>query len=79
MGFITWRDVGFRLPGIDRKVDLGDIEKDGYDEADKRRKLVSLWEERNGDDATYGVMITAMVKAGKVDEATKVCKLLCTG
>ena len=79
MGFISWRDVGPRLPGVDRKVDLSDIQKDGHDESDKRRRLVSLWEERNGDTATYDVMLTAMVLAGKVDEATRVCQLLNTG
>ena len=79
MSFISWRDVGPRLPGIDRKVDLSDIQINGHDEADRRRKLISLWEERNAYNATYDVMLTAMVRAGKVDEATKVCELLNTG
>ena len=74
MGFISWRDVGSCMHGVDGKVDLDDIDKDG--EAYKRRILVNLWEERNRDDATYDALIKAMTKAGKMDEATKVCKLL---
>ena len=79
MGFIPWRDVGPCLPGIDMNVDLSDIQRDGHDEADRRRKLIRLWEERNAYNATYDVMLTAMVRAGKVDQATKVCQLLKTG
>ena len=77
-GFISWRDVGPRLHDIGN-VDLSDIQKDGHDEADRRWRLVSLWEERNGDAATYDVMLTAMVRQRKVDQATKVCQLLKTG
>ena len=81
-GFISWRRVGPRLSKIndsDNKQDMNDIEINGKDEADKRRKLITLWEERNGNDATYDDLITAMLKAGKKDEATKVCKLLKSG
>ena len=81
-GFISWRQVGPRLSKIndsDNKQDMNDIEINGKDEADKRRKLITLWEERNGNDATYDDLITAMLKAGKKDEATKVCKLLKSG
>ena len=59
-----------------RLSDINAIDRDGKYEADKRRLLVDLWEERCGDDATYDAMITAMLKAGKMNEATNLCKLL---
>ena len=77
--FISWREVGPCLPEINLSVDLEGIDRDGYNEAGKRWMLVNLWEERNGDDATYHVMITSMERARKRDETTKVCKLLQSG
>ena len=53
-----------------------DIEKDGFDEVKRRQKLIDMWAEKNGDEATYDQMVTAMIKAEKINEATKVCKLL---
>ena len=73
--FISWQDVGPHLPDIS-KDDVEDVHKDGFDQTDRRRRLMSLWEERNGEDATYDAMITAMTKARKNDEAERVCKLL---
>ena len=49
--FISWDDVGPYLDKITRR-DIKDIDRDGKYEADKRRLLVDLWEERCGDDAT---------------------------
>ena len=72
--FISWESVGPYLK-VSRRA-LRDIDRDGYNEAGRRRLLVDLWYEECGDDATYDAIITAMLKAGKKDEATKVCKLL---
>ena len=74
----SWKEVGDYLPRIER-TDVNDIDCDGADQKDKRRRLLDLWEKRNGDGATYDVMITAMLKAGKKEEATKVCVLLQAG
>ena len=76
--FISWRDVGPYLSEIDR-VHLDDIQREGDDERDRRRRLLNKWEDRNGDDATYDNMIFAMLRAGKKDDATKVCKRLKPG
>lgn len=73
--FITWKEVGIHLPEIER-LDIDDIDKDGTDENDKRRKLIDEWVERNAEAATYEAMITAMLKARKVNSATKLCKIL---
>ena len=73
--FVSWRDVGPCLFGIKIR-DITDIDHDGYNEQDRRRKLLNLWVERNGSDATYSAIITAMLKAKKLDEAEKVRKLI---
>ena len=71
----SWREVGIHLKHIS-SIDIRDIDRDGFDEADKRRRLLNLWEERNGQDATYNSMIKAMLSAGKRAEADKVSNLL---
>ena len=67
--------MGSRLKEI-KESDIEDIDKDGKDQNDKRRMLLDRWKERNGCDATYGAMISAMMKEQKRDEAEKVCRLL---
>ena len=73
--FIAWDKVGPRLKEINRD-DITGIDKDGHDEGDKRSKLLYLWVERNGEDATYDQMITAMLGAKNKSNAEAVCKLL---
>ena len=72
--FISWDSVGPYLKGVTRQ-DMKDIRHDGQYQQDKRGMLIDKWEE-TGSEATYGAMITAMVKARKRSEAEKVCKLL---
>ena len=72
--FISWESVGRHLPNITRRH-IRDIGRDGRDQNSRRRLLLDLWEEKNGDGATYDVMITAMLKAGEKAEATRVCAL----
>ena len=75
---ISWREVGLRLREITRG-DIHDIDRDGYDGPEKRSKMVDLWVVRNGSNATYHAMITAMLKARKRGEAESVCRLLAPG
>ena len=53
-----------------------DIDRDGYDQQDKRQRLLRMWKTRNGSDATYGALIRPMLKERKKDEAESICKLL---
>ena len=72
---ISWREVGPRLKGIS-SIDIRKIDVDGHNEADQRRMLLDLWQERNGQDDTYNSMIKAMLSAGKNAEAGKVSNFL---
>ena len=71
--FISWQEVGAYLKL--GQTGLNDIREDGSSASDKRRRLIDLWEQKNGDDATYDVMITAMLRAEQKSEATEVCQL----
>ena len=72
---LSWEEVGQHLPGVSRQ-DIRDIDKDGHEQMDKRRRLLDMWKERNGSNATYIAMITAMLKAQKREEAEAICRLL---
>ena len=74
---IPWRDVGEYLLG--RGPEFTDINRDCYNEADKRRLMLNKWKEAKGDDATYDKLIEALVKAGKTNEASRVCCLITPG
>ena len=74
--FISWDVVGPRLPRITHQ-DINDINRDVHaDQSAKRRKLWQLWQSRMADKATYRSLIIAMLQEERVEQATKVCKLL---
>ena len=75
--FIDWRVVGPALPEIDtQKVENIDIEVTGNNELLKARKLLQVFHQRNADDATYEVLIKAMLSKALDENAAKVFKLL---
>ena len=73
--FIPWRDVGEFLPEIESHH-IDDTAMEGVNESDRRRVFINKWVDLNGDDATYGVMIIALLKGKKRNDATKVCRML---
>ena len=73
--FIDWQKVGPWLENVGRQA-VEDIDHEGYDQDDKRAKLMDLWEKRNGGSATYDQLITAMLKAKNRSNAEAVCKML---
>ena len=70
---IDWRAVGQYLLTT---VELSDIDIEGHNEGLKRMKMLNKWKEKNSFMATYYLLIEAMLKAGKGDQASGVCKLL---
>ena len=74
--FIQWRVVGPLLPEI-TNGDISDIDIDVKGgENLKRRELLARFHQRNGDGATYAVLIKAMLSKKLGDDATRVFKLL---
>ena len=73
--FISVQEVGCHLPNINI-VALEDFEKNYSEESRRRTALLRLWVESNGDGATYDSLITAMITAEKIQQATNVCRML---
>ena len=61
------------------RVDRTRVESDGRNESQRIQKMLETWQDRNGYAATFDKLITAMLEAGEVGQATDVCKLLNPG
>ena len=73
---IDWETIALQLLG---RVDRTDVDHDSRNAAQRKQKMLETWQDRNGDAATFDRLITAMVEAGEVGQATEVCKLLNPG
>ena len=73
---VSWDDIASQLLN---EVDQEEVDQDGRNAAQKKRKMLQRWRQRNGDDATFDKLITAMLEEGKKNQATEVCKLLNPG
>ena len=74
--FINWRVVGPVLPEIDNQ-EISDIDFDVRGgENLKRRELLERFHQRNGNGATYEVLIKAMLSRRLEEDATSVFELL---
>lgn len=73
---ISWREVGEHL--LNDKDKLQSIEDDP-DEVEKGRAMLKEWQNKFLHQATYYKMIEAMVKAEKMMEALRVCKMIKPG
>ena len=73
---LDWGTIAMQLLN---RVDRANVEQDGRSAAQKKRMMLETWQERNGDAATFDRLITAMLEAGVMGQATDVCKLLNPG
>ena len=73
---LDWGTIAMQLLN---RVDRQNIDKDGRNAAQKKRMMLATWQDRQGNAATYDRLITAMIDAGEVGQATEVCKLLNPG
>ena len=73
---LDWGTIAMQLLS---RVDRANVDQNGRDAAQKKRKMLETWQSRKGDGATFDRLITAMVEAGEVGQATEVCKLLNPG
>ena len=69
-----WRQVGLYL-GLDR-AELNAIDEDYRTVSLKRLGTLQEWKSRFAFNATYRVLITALLECGKADHALKVCQIL---
>ena len=57
-------------------TDIEEIDQDGKTEQEKKLKTLQKWKERFIFQATYKVLMEALLKIGKADRVRKVCHLL---
>lgn len=59
-------------------VDTSDIERDAQTEPERRSGLLNKWKEKEGSDATYRALISALLEIDRKDDAEDICRLLKT-
>ena len=70
----SWRTVVPHL-GLS-KADVEEVERDGTEEKEKKQKILESWYAKFAFKAKYRVLIEALLKIGRADQAVKVCRLL---
>lgn len=70
----SWRTVARHL-GLS-KVQVEDVECDARAEKEKRQAFLESWKAKLGFKATYMVIVKALLKMGRADQAEQVCRVL---
>jgi len=70
----SWRTVAPHL-GLSN-IESEEVENDGRAENEKRRKILEVWKARFAFKAKYMVLIKALLKIGRADQAEQVCRIL---
>ena len=70
-----WRLV---FSSLLNEVDLDDVEQETPSRSEQEKRVAALrkWKARKGREATYGVLLGAILDSGKVDQAELLCQLL---
>ena len=75
--FHPWREAAPYLSL--REIDIDDVERDHGSESERRLGALRKWKASNGQRATYGVVIKALLTVGRVDNAENICSFLLHG
>jgi len=70
----SWRIVAPQL-GLS-KVQVEEVESDSRAENEKRLKILESWKAKFAFKAKYTILVTALLKIGRADQAEQVCRLL---
>ena len=70
----SWRTVASHLGLSNAEVE--EVQRDGTEEKERKRKILEVWKARFGFKATYKVLIEALLEIGRADQAQEVCHLL---
>ena len=69
-----WRVVTAALGLSD--VDVGDIDSENNSGEERRIAALRKWKTRNGQEATYKLLLDALISVQRVDKANGLCRLL---
>ena len=70
----SWRIVAPHL-GLSR-TEVEGVERDATEEKEKRQKILEVWKAGFAFKAKYIVLIEALLKIGRADQAEQVCRVL---
>ena len=70
----SWRTVAPHL-GLSR-VQVEQVERDGTEENEKRLRFLESWKGKFAFKAKYIVLVEALLKISRADQAEQVCRLL---
>ena len=70
----SWRTVAPHL-GLS-EIQVEEVESDGKAEKEKRQKILESWKAKFAFKATYIVLVKALLKISRADQAERVCRLL---
>ena len=70
-----WREV---FASLLTPVDLDDIDSENYGRSEQAKRIAALhkWKNRNGQGATYEILVRVLLNIGKVDQAEIMCTRL---
>ena len=58
------------------ELDLNDVNKENLTEEEKRIAALRKWKARNGSEATYNILVDALLNKGERYQAESLCKIL---
>ena len=70
----SWRSVASRLGLSDAEVEAAKM--NATSEEERRQKILATWKAKFAFKAKYRVLIEALLKIGRADQAEKVCRVL---
>ena len=71
--FIEWRVI---FASLLSELDLRDIYRENGTEEERRIAALRKWKARKGDEATYKVLVDALLNKGEKGQAESLCKFL---
>ena len=71
---MSWRTLATQLGLLSSEVDA--VERNSHGEEEKRHKCLESWKANFGFKAKYRVLVEALLKIGRADQAEEVCRLL---
>ena len=71
--FSQWRVI---FGSLLSELDLGDVDRDKPTEEEKRITALRTWKARNGSEATYKILVDALLNRGERSDAENLCKIL---
>ena len=74
--FIQWRVIFASLLST---LDIGDVDRENQNEEERRIAALHKWKARNGNAATYEILVDALLSRGEKDQAESLCKKVLTG